>query len=216
MCSRPRRGREEPHDYASRSRLEGCGIPLGKILNNVDPARALTVYDLVILRLGELPNNLAARRDLASALAGSSYSLRRLHQAPQAKQRIDAAFGIVKDTKDYPTNQISFDRSSVYHVVLASADWEAENGSPSHAVEIYEDLLAKVMAAKPQPLTDLRNTPTVSNLYAAMARVYRQTGAIPKAESMEARRLELWRHWDSQLPNNAYIHGQLQAAQQRR
>lgn len=204
---------KSPSDYASRSRVGNCGVHLAGILNHVDPKRALTVYDVVILRLGEGPKNVSARRDLASALADSSYALRRQHRAPEAKQRIDAAFAILKDTKDYPAEQIPFDRLGIYHTVLASADWEAENGSLNHAVEIYEDLLAKVMASKPQPLTDLRNTPTVSNLYAAMARLYRQTAAIGKAESVEARRLELWQHWDSQLPNNAYVHGQLEAAQ---
>jgi serine/threonine protein kinase len=205
---------KSPNDYASRSRLGGCGIPLGNILNHVDPTRALAVYDLVILRLGELPNNLAARRDLASALAGSSYALRRLHRVREAKQRIDAAFAILKDTKDFPSEQISFGRLvSVYHTVLASADWETENGSLNYSVEIYEELLRKVMAAKPQPLTDLRDAPTLSNLYAAMARLFRQTGGISKAESMETQRLELWRHWDSQLPNNAFVRRQLEAAQ---
>jgi tetratricopeptide (TPR) repeat protein len=204
---------KSPSDYASRSRVGNCGVHLAGILNRTDPKRALAVYDLVILRLGEVPKNVSARRDLASALADSSYALRRLHRAPEAKQRIDAAFAILKDTKDYPAEQIPFDRLGVYHVVLASADWEAENGSPKHAVDIYEDLLSKVMAAKPQPLTDLRNTPTVSDLYAAMARVYRQSGAVSKAETMEARRLQLWQHWDSQLPNNAYVRGQIEAAQ---
>jgi tetratricopeptide (TPR) repeat protein/tRNA A-37 threonylcarbamoyl transferase component Bud32 len=206
--------RKNPNDFASRSRLGGCGIPLGNILNQVDPARALAVYDLVILRLGEHPNNLAARRDLASAMASSSYALRSLHRAKEAKQRIEAAFKILKDTKDYPAERIPFGRlGSVYHTVLASAAWEAENGSPNNAIEIYEDLLGKVMASKPQPLTDLRDTPTVSSLYAAMAQLYRRTGAIPKAESMEARRLELWQHWDGQLPNNAFVRRQLAAAQ---
>jgi tRNA A-37 threonylcarbamoyl transferase component Bud32/tetratricopeptide (TPR) repeat protein len=207
---------KSPSDYATRSRVGNCGVHLAGILNRTDPKRALAVYDLVILRLGEVPKNVSARRDLAAALADSSYALRRLHRAPEAKQRIDAAFAILKDTKDYPAQQISFERSGVYQVVNAWADWEAENGSPNQAVDIYEDLLSGVMAAKPEPLTDLRNTPSVSELYAAMARVYRQTGAVSKAESMETRRLELWQHWDSQLPNNAYVHGQLQAAQQRR
>lgn len=204
---------KSPGDYASRSRVANCGTHLGSILNHVDPKRALAVYDLVILRLGEVPKSLPAQRDRAAALADSSYPLRRLHRVPEAKQRINAAFAILKETKDYPAEQVPFERLGIYHVVLASADWEAENGSPNHAVEIYEDLLAKVMAAKPEPLADLRDAPTMSNLYAAMAKLYRQTAAFPKAQMMEARRLELWQNWDSRLPNNAFVRGQLQAAQ---
>lgn len=161
---------KSPSDYASRSRVGNCGVHLAGILNHVDPKRSLAVYDLVIQRLGEVPKNVSARRDLAAALADSSYALRRLRRAAEAKQRINAAFAILQDTKDYPAEQIPFDRLAVYPVVLASADWEAENGSPNHAVEIYEDLLDKVMAAKPLPLTDLRDAPAVSDLYAAMAR----------------------------------------------
>jgi tetratricopeptide (TPR) repeat protein len=204
---------KSPSDYASRSRVANCGTHLGSILNHVDPKRALAVYDLVIFRLGEVPKSLPAQRDLAAALADSSYALRRLQRVPEAKQRINAAFAILKGTKDYPAEQIPFDRLGIYHVVLASADWESENGSTNHAVEIYEDLLAKVMAAKPEPLTDLRDAPTVSHLYTAMAKLYHETAAVPKAQSMEARRLELWQHWDRQLPNNAFVRHQLQAAQ---
>ena len=204
--------RKNPGDYASRSRVANCGVNLGNILTHNDPERALAIFDTSIARLGEVGNNIAARHDRALTLAGSSYALRALHRTAEAKQRIDAAFQILKETKDYPAAQIPFDRTGVYQVVLASADWEAENGSPQRAVEIYENLLAKATAAKPQPLTDLRDAPPVSDLYAAMAKLYRQTGAIQKAESMEARRRDLWQHWDSQLPNNPFVQRQIASA----
>ncbi len=204
--------RKSPNDYATRARLGMCATMLGNILRHNDPARALAVYDAAIGRLNEVNNNVTARRNRAAALANSSYALRSLHRTSEAKQRIDAAFAILKDTKDYPTDRIPFDRLGIYNAVVASADYEAQEGDPHHAVEIYEELLDKVMAAKPEPLTDLRDVPRLSLLYESLDRLYRRIGDGAKAESMESRRLELWRHWDRKLPNNAFVRRQFEAA----
>jgi hypothetical protein len=55
-----------------------------------------------IYRLGEIQNNLKNRRDRAVLMASSSYALRRLRRGPEAKERIEAALTILKETKDYP------------------------------------------------------------------------------------------------------------------
>jgi hypothetical protein len=67
------------------------------------------------------------------------------------------------------------------------------------------------MASKPEPLTDLRDAAKLSRLYEASAGLYRRAGQTVRAESMETRRLELWRHWDRKLPNNAFVRRQLAA-----
>ncbi len=201
---------KDPDDATSRGRVANSGIALGNIMRARDPRAALMVYDQALKRIGETHNSLPARRDQAVLLANSSYALLRLHRASEAKQRIDAALAILKDTKGYPATRIKLD-SDAYIVSFALANYEAEQGSPTRAVPLYEQLLDKVMAANPQPSNDLRDAPKLSRLYAALSRVYRRTGQTAKAEAMETRRLDLWRTWNQRLPNNSFILRQLAA-----
>lgn len=202
--------RKDPIDSTSRSRVGNSGNPLGNILRHRDPQRALAVFDLSIRRLGEIRNSLAARRDQVLVLANSSYPLRTLQRADEAKQRIDAAFAILRDTKDYPTDRVPL-YSEVFVALRAEADYEAELGEPRRAVELYEQLLEKVIAAKPDALNDLREAPRLSYIHDALTRLYRRTGDAQKAERLEAQGLELWREWDRKLPNNPFVLRQLAA-----
>jgi serine/threonine protein kinase len=197
-------------DAASRSRVGTSARELGKVLSERDPRRALAVYDLGIRRLGETPNRLEARRDRAVLLARSSYPLRRLHRPSEAKARIDAAFAVLKETKDFPVEQVRLG-SHAYTAVCALADHEAETGDPRLALRMYQQLLDKVMATKPDPLGDLRDAPKLSRIYTALSALYRLTGDSTSAEAMNARRVDLWRHWQQKLPQNAFIRRQLEA-----
>ena len=69
-----------------------------------------------------------------------------------------------------------------------------------------------MIAAKPESLTDLRDVPRLSSLYESLSRLYRRTGKITKANDVESLRLELWRHWDTKLPNNLFVRRQIEAA----
>jgi serine/threonine protein kinase len=202
--------RKDPSDATSRGHVGTSGRELGNILRHQHPERALAVYGLAIRRLSEIPDSLRARRDKASVLAASSYPLSRLHRPAEAKQRIDASLATLQATRDYPATQVRLD-GAVYIALRASADYEAGQGDPHRAVNSYRQLLEKVMAAKPEPLTDLRDAARLSLLYAALARADRRVGD-PSAEDMESRRLELWRHWDRKLPHNSFIRSQLAAA----
>jgi serine/threonine protein kinase/tetratricopeptide (TPR) repeat protein len=195
---------KDPIDSSSRSRVANSGNVLGNILRHTDPERALAVFDLSIRRLREIRNRLVARRDLSMVLANSSYPLRSLHRPVEAKQRIDAALAILKETKDYPAEEVPL-YSEVFVALRAQADYETELAEPRRALEVYEQLLDKVMAAKPDALNDLRQAPRLSRIYEALGTLYRRNGDVQKAESMQARRLELWRHWESKLPNNAFV-----------
>jgi hypothetical protein len=95
--------RKDPSDSVSRSRVGNAGIPLGNVLRGKDPKRALELYDVAISRLAEIRNSLPARRDQAIVLADSSYVLRSLHRPSEAKQRIDQAEAILKDTQGLPS-----------------------------------------------------------------------------------------------------------------
>jgi tetratricopeptide (TPR) repeat protein len=203
--------RRDPGDATSRSRVGTSGRRLAAILRHRDPQRALAIEDIAISCLAEVPKSLPARRSQAMALAGSSYSLRALRRPAEARQRIDSAVKILGETKDYPADRVPLD-SPAFAVLCAQADQEAADGDPHRAVEQYEQLLDKVMAAKPEPLADLRDAPAMSRLYEGLARACRRTGDNTKAESAASRRLELWRHWDSKLPQNSFVRSQMEAA----
>ena len=198
-------------DAVSRMRVAHSGNALGNILRQRDPRGALAVYDLALRRIGEVRNNLPARRYEAALLASSSYALLSLHRPTEARRRLETALSILHETKDYPVDRIKLD-SDAYVVSCAWADFEAAEGHLDRAVELYEQLLARVMAANPQEFDDLRDAPKLSLLYQRVAQIYRRTDATAKANSVEARRLDLWRRWDKKLPHNPFIRRELEAA----
>jgi tetratricopeptide (TPR) repeat protein len=202
--------RKDAKDSASRARVATTARELGDILRDRDPRRALAVYDLGLQRLGEMRNSLKVRRDRAELLANSSYALRRLHRASEAKARIDAAVVILKETRDYPAERIrlgSYDDK----MVSALADYEAEAGDPKQAFKIYEDLLQKVLASSPAPNTSLPDAVNLSRLYTAIAGLSLRVGQNERASILAAQRAELWRHWNARLPNNSFVRRQLEA-----
>lgn len=202
---------KDPNDWTSRNRVGSAGRELGDILRHRDPQRALAIYDHAILRLGEIANSAKARRDQSLVLAGSSYALRRLHRNSEAKQRIDAAIALLRETKDFPADRIS-PGGEVDTALRALADYQAGIGQPERAAGIYRELLDKVMASKPNPETDLRDANNLSAIYQALAGLDRRTHHPGQAKALDARRLELWRHWDRKLPDNPFVHRQLAAA----
>jgi tetratricopeptide (TPR) repeat protein len=196
--------RRNPTDAATRGRLASAARELGKILRYRDPQRALALYDLAIHRLGDIKSNLKVRRDLAKVLAGSSYPLRRLHRAGEARQRIDTAFRLLRENKDYPAEKI-VPGTEVEEVLWASADHDSETGQPEKAVEAYRDLLAKVMASHPDMQNDLRDAAHMSRISADLEGLLRRAGRAGEAAAFAARRLELWRHWERKLPHNPFV-----------
>jgi tetratricopeptide (TPR) repeat protein len=204
--------RKDPRDYASRSRVAGAARDLGNILRDTDPEQALRVYDLGLRRLAEVANSVVASRDRAVLLAYSSYALRSLQRIPEAKQRIDSAFLSLKNIKQDPFQRADVDLAS-YTVVRALADYHAAEGQTRDAVEIYEQLIEKMMASKTHPLDDLADANDLSRTYLPLDMLYRLTGNDAKAEEMRAKRLELWRHWIDKLPNSSFVRRQLEKAQ---
>jgi tetratricopeptide (TPR) repeat protein len=203
--------RKDPSDAVSRSRMATSGMALGNILRQQDPQRALTIYDLALSRISEARSSLTAKRYQATLLANSSYPLCRLHRTAEAKRRVDSAVDILKQTRDLPAERIKLD-SNAYIVSTALADYEVAEGDPHKAAELVEQLLNRVMAAKPDPFSDLRDAPRLSRLYETLARLYRRTGDFTKAEGMESRRRQLWQGWDRKLPHNQFVLRQNAAA----
>ena len=141
-------------------------------------------------------------------LAESSYTLRSLGRNAEARQRIDAAFVLLRETKNYPSARINPD-SEVASVLRAQADFESEAGDRKAAVAIYERLFTAVMASKPDTVGDLQDTTQVSMVYIGMSDVYRRAGDAAKAKALDQRRMDLWRQWNLKLPRNEFLQRQL-------
>ncbi len=144
-------------------------------------------------------------------LAGSSYAARWIHHEKDARDRIEAAFRLLNETKDYPAETIAAG-SEADTAMRALADHYAETGRPRQALEIYQELFRKIMASNPDPQNDLLNAVYVSRVYASLAMLHRRVGRGDVAIPLESARLELWRQWNLKLPNNPFVHRQLEAA----
>lgn len=201
---------KDARDAFSRERVVNAGIPLGNLLRERDPRRALAVYDVALERSKEAGSSVVMMRKRALLLADSSGALVSLHRYVEAKQRIQDSLAILRETKDYPAEQISLD-GEAYVVLSAWGDYEAATRDTSEATKLYEQLLAEVTAGKPAVDTDLTYAPRMSRIYERLGALYRRTGRAAAAEDMEARRLKLWHGWDQKLPNNTFIRRELAA-----
>jgi serine/threonine protein kinase len=197
--------------YVARSVVAQAGYYLGDILRHSDPKRALEVYDHSLARIREVPNDVAARRAEALLLAGSSYAARWMHREKDAKDRIDAAFRLLHETKDYPAESIRAG-SEADTAMRALADHYAESGQPERALETYQELFREIMASKPDQQNDLLNSVNVSRLRTSLAKLLHRLGKGDKAQPLEADNLELWRYWNRKRPGNPFVLRQLEAA----
>ena len=71
-----------------------------------------------------------------NALAGSTYPLRRLSRHTEARQRLDAAFERLRETKNYPADKVR-PGSELEYTLCALGDYEADTGHIPRAIDIY-------------------------------------------------------------------------------
>jgi serine/threonine protein kinase/tetratricopeptide (TPR) repeat protein len=199
---------KDVNDIRARLRVGTASRELGAVLAERDPTRAVAVYDHGLVRLREAKNNVRARRQEAQILAQSAYPLRRLHREREAQARIEAALDLLREAKLYPASKISLG-DEPETVIRAQAEHTAATGSPARALDMYRDLLDKIMASKPDPQNDLSHAHSLSRIYLASARLLLNTGSRAEAERFDTQRLELWRAWNAKLPNNPYVQRQL-------
>jgi tetratricopeptide (TPR) repeat protein/predicted Ser/Thr protein kinase len=200
---------QDPNDSNSRERLVS-GINLADILRQWDPSAALTYYDHALRHLAEIQNNARFRRAEVIALAGSTYSLRRLGRTAEARHRLDGAFERLSQLKLYPAERIELG-SETDVAVRALADHEADTGNIPHAIEIYEKLVAQIMASKPKVDDSLTDAVRLSRIYLTMVALHRRAGQPDLASALETHRLQLWQTWKQKLPQNAFVRRQLEA-----
>jgi tetratricopeptide (TPR) repeat protein len=201
---------QDPSDANSRGHLSTSGRLLANLLRQLDDRQALDAYDHVLRHLAEVTNNPRFRRDEVRALAGSSYPLQRLGRSAEARQRLDAAFDRLRLLKLYPADQVGLG-SEADDALRALADFEVNNGNLARAMEIHQELLDRISAAKPNPENRLADAADLSRLYSSMAALQRRSGKADQASDLDTRRLKLWQHWERKLPNNLFVLRQLAA-----
>jgi tetratricopeptide (TPR) repeat protein len=199
---------QDADDQTARGLLAMAGIPMADLLRESEAGRSLAVYDHIFHHMGEIKDNASLRLYEVSALAGSTYPLRRLGRSDEVRQRLDAAFERLRQVKAYPAEKVE-PGSESEETLCALADDQAARGDVPRAIEIYQELLGKVLASHPEPETSLEDAVGMSRLYSALAGLHRQAHHTDLASALELRRLELWRHWDAKLPHNSFVTRQM-------
>src|SRR5439155_840601 len=133
---------KDANDEGARSRLFMAGGPLAEILRHSDARRALAVYDHTYRDMSQISSPLLQIREV-NLLAGSSDALRSLGRRAEARQRLDAAFALLKQIKLYPAEKIE-PGSEADRALCALADYEADTGNVARAIEVYEGLLNRL------------------------------------------------------------------------
>ena len=194
----------DPIDYMSRRSVATIGLEIGNILRHNEPQNALVSYDHALARIREAKTNVGTQLITADLLAGSSYALRWLGRDEDARRRIEEAFELLHDAHQYPADTVEpMSRSD--HVIRAEADDYAETGQTAKAIAAYRELLAKLMAWKPDPLNDLRDATCLSRTWTTLANLLRRSERKDEALQLEAQRTELWSHWNGKLPNAQFL-----------
>jgi serine/threonine protein kinase/tetratricopeptide (TPR) repeat protein len=194
----------DPIDYLSRHSIASIGLEVGNILRHSEPQKALTVYDHSLARIREAKTNISTQLHAADLLAGSSYPVRWLGREHEARRRIDEAFQLLRDARQYPADTVE-PMGRTYDVLRASADDYAETDQIPRAIAAYQELLDKLMAGKPDLQNDLRDAVCISCTWTALGTLLRRAGRTADAARVEAQRTDLWNHWNGKLPNGQFL-----------
>jgi len=199
----------DANDEATRSRLAMAAVALGEIVRESDATRAVDVYDHALRHLREVvANNSVIRRQEVDVQVGSTYALRSLGRAAEARTRLDAAFATLKELKLYPADKVSLG-SLTYKALRARAGFEAAAGNLAAAIDIDRRLLDQVQAAQMEPQTSLEDATDLSNLYRELTDFYQRHRDLGAANMTSALRVELWQTWDRKLPGNEFVQRQM-------
>ena len=198
----------DPLDELGRSDVAIAGTVMADILGPSDPARALAIYDHLLGHTAEVKDNLRARRLEVKALAGSSYALRRLGRAGEARKRLDTAFQRLNELHLYPAAQVALGTEADW-ALRALADYEAASGDAKGAVRIYQNLLDKVQVSQPNQQSILTEAVQMSGILRGASAANHRAGFHKRAEALTANDRELWQHWGRELPQSSFVRRQL-------
>jgi tetratricopeptide (TPR) repeat protein len=191
---------KDADDFLSRHNEALFGTEIGNILRHSDSKKALAVYDRSLSRIREAKSNVSTQSDEADLLAASSYVVRWQGHEDEAKRRLARAFEILQAMQRFPSDKVE-PMSDVYDTLRAKADDYGETGQLPEAIEIYTQLLTKMMAWGADPRNDLRDATAFSRTWTALASLLRKSGRIDEAKHWELVRTELWNEWNGKLPN---------------
>lgn len=195
---------QDPNDNTSRDRAATAGRELADLLASRDPRQALAIYDRAIQREREQKPTVRTRREEARLLARSSYPLRSLGRAHEARTRIDASLGLLKAVGDLPAAATPVD--DVVAVALrALAEFQDASGERADAAGTCRDLIDKVTASAADVEHDLRSATSLSSLDLACANVLKHADHSDEAAALVARSDSLWASWDRNLPHNPFV-----------
>jgi tetratricopeptide (TPR) repeat protein len=201
---------KDPHDEASRSRLALAGLPLGDMLRQTDPHRALDFYDHTHRHMNEVRNQGLQSMEV-SLLSGSTYVLRRLGRRAEARGRLDRAFVILQALQLYPAKTVEAG-SETDLALSALAAHEADTGHSARAIELYQGLLDRLAAGGVKPENSLDASVNWSRILQSMSLVYRRASRPAEASAIHAQRVGLWQEWNRKLPGNPFVLRQLAKA----
>jgi serine/threonine protein kinase len=201
----------DPDGTWSRLFFASIGRELGELVRARDPQRALAIYDHSLQRLHEVRDNAEARRAEAELSAVSSYALRRLGRTAEAGERIEFAFRTLSQSGEYPAARV-VPHSTAEAAFRALGDHYAETGKLEQAVRVYEDLLEKFIASKPDPQRDLRHAMAISHIYGSLATLYSREGKPDRSKALTAQRIGLWRDWERRSPQSELFLRQVELA----
>ncbi|MGC1967373.1 MAG: hypothetical protein WA673_12995, partial [Candidatus Acidiferrales bacterium] len=195
---------KDASEYMSRYTLAVTSIQFANILRHEDPRKALVIYDHALTRLREVTPNASSQLTEADLLAMSSYAARWTGRGEDARVRIRDAFRLLRDAHVYPADKVE-PMSEAQDVLQAQADDYAETGQIVKAVTAYRELLAKLMAWKPDVENDLRDATCVARAWTGLAILLRRAGRVNDAVQLEKQRAELFSHWRTKLPNGEFL-----------
>jgi tetratricopeptide (TPR) repeat protein len=200
----------DPQDSRSRQRIATVAYEVGNILRHTDPARALQVFDHALKRIGEVKTSVTSKNAQVVLLSGSAYPLRALGRPLDAKARLDRAFGVLRETEQYPANAIE-PLSEPGLALRALTDHYEERGDLARAAATNKELLDKIEQWNVNPSGDLRDATVISDLWQARARLLRAAGQESEAAAFERRRRDLWDGWLRKQPENVFARRQIEA-----
>ena len=191
-------------DYMSRAILAAMSVQFANILRHDHPRKALAAYDHALARLREIKPNASSQLAEADLLADSSYAARWIGRGEDARGRIKDAFQLLRDVHAYPADKVE-PKSAADDALRAEADDYVETGQIVKAIGAYKELLAKLMAWKPEVEDDLRDATCIARTWTGLAILLRRVGRTDDAKRLEAQRTELWEHWKTKLPNAQFL-----------
>lgn len=198
-------------DHSFRGDLAMAGISMGDILRHSAPRRALEVYDHTLRHLAEATGDRHLERFEVNLLAGCSYALRRLGRQEEAKRRLTDAMDHLKRLGLYPADKIDLE-SEAEVTLRAIADDQADSGNVTAAIDQYQNLLNRADPVETDPDFNAEDAVHLSTICRSLAALQNRAGRAEQAAALDNRRAEIWRQLDRKLPNNPFIHRQLEAA----